>query len=79
MTQIGAYEAKTHLAQLLDRVSSGERIIITRHGNPVAVLVPVGPQNTGEPRDAVAELRRFRRGRKRGPGSLKRMIEEGRG
>ncbi len=79
MAEIGAYEAKTHLAQLLDRVSSGERITITRHGNPVALLVPVGPQNAAEPREAVAELRRFRRGRKRGPGSLKSMIEEGRG
>lgn len=43
---VGAYEAKTHLADLLDRVQRGEQIIITRHGKPIARLVP-------ESRDAV--------------------------
>ena len=41
MVQIGAYEAKTHLPRLLDRVSRGESLTITRHGKPVARLVPV--------------------------------------
>ena len=41
MTEIGAYEAKTHLPQLLKRVAQGEEIIITRHGVPVARLAPV--------------------------------------
>ena len=41
MDQIGAYEAKTHLPQLLDRVARGESLTITRHGRPVAHLVPV--------------------------------------
>ena len=40
MDTVGAYEAKTHLPELLDRVARGERIIITRHGTPVAVLQP---------------------------------------
>jgi len=34
MTQVSAYEAKTHLSQLLDRVAEGEHIVITRHGVP---------------------------------------------
>ncbi|MCY3597428.1 MAG: type II toxin-antitoxin system Phd/YefM family antitoxin [Rhodospirillales bacterium] len=38
---IGAYEAKTHLPSLLDRVARGESLTITRHGKPVARLVPV--------------------------------------
>jgi prevent-host-death family protein len=42
--QIGAFEAKNTLGSLLDRVEQGEEIIITRHGKPVARLVP----NTGE-------------------------------
>jgi prevent-host-death family protein len=42
METIGAFEAKTHWAALLDRVARGERITITRHGIPAAVLVPVG-------------------------------------
>ena len=41
MEMIGAYEAQTHLSQLLDRVARGERLTITRHGKPVAQLIPV--------------------------------------
>ncbi|MDE0374018.1 MAG: type II toxin-antitoxin system Phd/YefM family antitoxin [Rhodospirillales bacterium] len=41
METIGAYEAKTHLSSLLDRVARGESLTITRHGKPVARLVPV--------------------------------------
>ena len=40
-TDIGAYEAKTHLPALLERVARGERFTITKHGRPVARLVPV--------------------------------------
>jgi prevent-host-death family protein len=39
---IGAYDAKTRLSELLDRVEKGEQIVITRHGKPVARLVPEG-------------------------------------
>ena len=38
--EIGAFEAKNRLGMLLDRVESGEEIVITRHGKPVARLVP---------------------------------------
>ena len=41
MENIGAYEAKTHLPRLLERVMRGESLTITRHGRPVARLVPV--------------------------------------
>ncbi len=41
MENIGAYEAKTHLPRLLERVVRGESLTITRHGRPVARLVPV--------------------------------------
>ena len=40
MLEIGAFEAKNKLGALLDRVQHGEEIIITRHGKPVARLVP---------------------------------------
>ena len=40
MTSIGSFEAKTHLAALLDRVAKGEKIVITKRGQPVAMLVP---------------------------------------
>jgi len=38
---VGAYEAKTRLSELLERVEAGEEITITKHGAPVARLVPV--------------------------------------
>jgi prevent-host-death family protein len=40
MVEIGAFEAKNKLGMLLDRVENGEEIVITRHGKPVARLVP---------------------------------------
>lgn len=40
MEHVGSYEAKTHLPRLLERVKKGERITITKHGVPVAVLQP---------------------------------------
>ncbi len=41
---VGAHEAKTNLGRLLDRVEHGEVIVITRHGSPVARLVPFEDQ-----------------------------------
>lgn len=43
-TEIGAFDAKTHLAALLKRVEAGERFVITRHGRPVAELRPLPGQ-----------------------------------
>ena len=40
MESVGSFEAKTHLPQLLERVSQGEEFTITKHGKPVAKLVP---------------------------------------
>lgn len=40
MLEFGAFEAKNKLGALLDRVEEGEEIIITRHGKPIARLVP---------------------------------------
>jgi prevent-host-death family protein len=78
MATIGAYDAKTHLAQLLDRVERGERITITRHGRPVALLVPVHPRSARGISAAIEDLRGFRCGRKLGARSLRALIEEGR-
>ena len=45
-SEIGAYEAKTHLPALLERVARGEQITITKHGRPIARLVPIGAVDT---------------------------------
>lgn len=41
MREVGAFEAKTHLSDLLAAVESGEVITITRRGKAVAQLVPM--------------------------------------
>ena len=41
VNQVSAFDAKTHLSQLLSRVQNGSRIIITKHSTPVAMLVPI--------------------------------------
>ena len=40
---VNVHEAKTHLSRLLERVESGEEIVIARAGKPIARLVPLGP------------------------------------
>lgn len=79
MKTIGAFEAKTHLAALLDRVAKGEKITITRHGVPAAMLVPM---NAGDAKlahsEIVAGLRALRRRVKPGKMSVREMVEEGR-
>lgn len=54
--EVGAYEAKTHLARLLERVRRGERITITRRGRPVAELRPVTITDREALRAALARL-----------------------
>ena len=58
MKEVGAFEAKNMLSALLDRVERGEEIVITRHGKPVARLVP----NTGgiDRSQAQAAIQRIR-------------------
>lgn len=78
METVGAYEAKTHLPKLLARVIKGERITITKHGVPVAVLQPPLPLRKTEPRRVIAELRKFREKHTLKGLSIRDMIEEGR-
>jgi len=78
MTTVGAFEAKTHLSELLDRVEKGEEITITRHGAPVAKLLPIDHWDRVAIRCAVEELRRLRKGTKLRGLKIKDMTEEGR-
>lgn len=55
MENVGVYAAKTHLASLLERVENGEEVTITRHGKPVARLVPVETTDAKTRASALAE------------------------
>ena len=79
MDSVGAFEAKTHLSDLLDRVRQGETITITRHGIPAAMLVPVeeaGPKLTHK--EVVEGMRALRKRIKPDSISVRAMINEGR-
>lgn len=76
--KVGSYEAKTHLPRLLARVERGERITITRHGVPIAMLVPVDNRARMTPKEAIEALKKFRIGHTLGNVSIRELIEEGR-
>lgn len=77
-TTVGAYEAKTHLSELIDRVARGERITITRHGGPVAILVPPMSKPGQSATSVIARLREYRKDIKLKGLSIRKMITEGR-
>jgi len=78
METVGAYEAKTHLPQLLKRVSRGERITITKHGVPVATLQAPEAHARCPTSEVIADLRKFRKEHSLKGLSVREMIEEGR-
>ena len=78
MKAVGAFHAKTHFSQLLDDVAKGEVITITRHGQPVAQLIPAKPAR--DPRElekVVEEIKRTRKGRSLGRLRIKDLTHEG--
>lgn len=79
MESVGAYEAKTHLPRLLDRVARGEEIRITRNGRPVARLVPESAEAAPDIKAVIAEMREFRKGHRLGDDlTIRQLIDEGR-
>ena len=77
METIGAYEPKTHLAQILERVAGGE-ITIDRHGAPVAVQQPAPSGQQTPVRAVIEQLKAFRKGQRLDGLALRDLIEEGR-
>ena len=59
MREIQSSLAKTHLPQLLDEVERGETIVITRHGRPIARLVPEVTERE-RVEDVLGRVRTFR-------------------
>lgn len=81
MTSVGCFAAKTHLPALLERVARGEKILITKHGRPVAMLVPSPQQGNRNVKQVVKEMLQFRD--RDGPtlggkATIRELIEEGR-
>lgn len=79
MKQLGAFEAKTHLSRLLDEVERGESYAITKHGRPVALLVPATSRQSGMSIDqAIDGLTAFRAGRRLDGVRIRDLIDDGR-
>ena len=79
MKTVGAYEAKTHLPRLLDEVAAGETITITKHGVPVARLVPPDARRP-DVGAVIVQIREFEEQEQitLGDLSIRELIEEGR-
>ena len=79
MKEVGAFEARSRLGQLLDWVEAGEEVVITRRGKPVARLVPPSLAFDRErSRNAVQKIRAMRKGVTLGRFKIKDLINEGR-
>lgn len=78
-TEIGAYEAKTHLSAYLRKADKGERFTITQRGRAVAELVPCGVSRQRSKQEAVLKLQAFmRKQAQHQPLDIKELIEHGR-
>lgn len=75
--EVGLFEAKTHLSELVEKVASGvDDVIITRRGKPVARLIPI---NEASPVERALELLvQVRAASRPGPETLRELIDEGR-
>ena len=79
MKTVGCFEAKTHFSDLLRLTDKGEEVLITRHGKPVAKLVPAENRTNAEIKETIRKMRELRKGVSLGEGiTLRELIEEGR-
>lgn len=78
MITVGAFDAKTHLSRLLDRVAAGEEVVITKHGKPVARLVGAQHIDRARVNDAFEGLKALRKRTTLGGLSWKELRDHGR-
>jgi prevent-host-death family protein len=78
MPTVGAYQAKTKFSELVARVQKGERITITRYGEPVAVLVPVESAPASPIGEVIQGIKTLREKSSLEDLDLREIIEEGR-
>lgn len=64
MIEVGTFEAKTHLSALLEKVSQGQEVLITKRGEPIARLVPAQRSDRTQVAATIDTLLEFRKGMK---------------
>ncbi len=76
---MGAFEAKTHFSKILEVVEAGEQVIITKHGHPVARIVPFKEkEDRKQAGDIITQLEEFNRAHTLGNVDWKTLRDEGR-
>jgi prevent-host-death family protein len=75
---VGAFEAKTQLSALLERVARGEEVVITKHGRPVAKLVPAAVHDRERVAETIRKLKELRKNVTLGGLSWQELRDEGR-
>jgi len=75
---VGAFEAKTKLGSLLERVGQGASFVITKHDRPVARLVGYDDGKAARRAEVVAQMRTLRARYRLDGLSLQQLREEGR-
>ena len=76
---MGAFEAKTHFSKLLEAIEAGEQVIITKHGHPVAKIIPFKEKDDPmHPSEIIAQLEAFNRAHTLGNEDWKTLRDEGR-
>jgi prevent-host-death family protein len=78
MERIGIYDARSKLSELIERVQSGEEVVLTRHGEPVARLVPEKRRQKRSRAATVARIRALARKLDIRDVDIRKLIEEGR-
>jgi prevent-host-death family protein len=78
MRRVGSYELKTHLSEVLDAVEHGQVVIVTRHGKPIARILPTEAAQRNEVGRAVRALLTFPRTPLPKGVTIRGLIEEGR-
>ncbi|HEX7328656.1 MAG TPA: type II toxin-antitoxin system prevent-host-death family antitoxin [Casimicrobiaceae bacterium] len=78
MERIGIYDARSKLSELIERVQSGEEVVLTRHGEPVARLVPEKRRRKRSRATTVTRIRALARKLDIRDVDVRKLIEEGR-
>ncbi|MGE3921190.1 MAG: type II toxin-antitoxin system Phd/YefM family antitoxin [Gammaproteobacteria bacterium] len=78
MNTVGAFEAKTHFSSLLKEVENGEQVLITKHGQPIAKLIPVQSTSRKSVKNAITKLKAFNQKHTLGDINWKSLRDQGR-
>lgn len=60
MKKMGAFDVKTHLSKVLEEVQEGQEILITKRGEPMALLIPYG-KSSSNTKSLISNFRKWRK------------------